>query len=156
MAIPYESVTTSPHSPSHLRVVIDRLRRTLTAVGGVAEPGSTLDGTATGAVALGEVVYADGAGTFDLAQANAAATTQGIGVVTVAAGIGGTATIQTEGTVTCATWSLTPGIIYYLSPTVAGAITATAPTTVTQFVLPIGVAVSATQLKLLLTPLVLL
>ena len=156
MAISYESVTTSPHSPSHLRVVIDRLRRTLTSVGGIAEAGSTLDGTATAAVALGEVVYADGAGTFDLAKADAAATTQGRGIVTVAAGIGDTATAQVSGVVTSATWTLTTDSIYYLSPATPGAITATAPTTVSQFVLPIGVAVSATQLKLLLTPLILL
>lgn len=156
MAIDYQPVNTSPKSPSHLRVVIDRLRKTVTAVGGVAEPGSTLDGTATAAVAVGEVVYADGAGSFDLAQSDAIATSYALGVCTVAAAIAGTATIQTAGTVTNAGWALTPGSVYYLSTATPGAITATAPTTAGQCVVPIGIAVSATQLKLLLTPLVLL
>jgi hypothetical protein len=105
---------------------------------------------------LGEAVYADGAGTFDLAQADAAATVPAIGIVTVAAALGGTATIQTEGIVTCSTWTLTTDSIYYLDPAVAGGITSTCPTTLTQYVLPVGVAISATQLKLLLTPLILL
>ena len=41
---------------------------------------------------------------------------------------------------------LTQGAIYYLNPSVVGGITATRPTTANQYLAPIGVAISATQI----------
>ena len=43
---------------------------------------------------------------------------------------------------------LTPGVQYYANPSVPGGITATKPTTVGQWVVPIGVPRSATQLDI--------
>jgi hypothetical protein len=153
-----QPVITSPKSLSHIQVVIHRLRQRIdqlvtTTLGGA---GLTQEGTATAALAVGEVVYADGAGSFDLAQADAMATSKWVGVVTTAALITATATIQTSGVVTNAGWALTTDNIYYLDPAVAGGITATGPTTVGQIVVPVGIAVSATELRLLSTPPILL
>lgn len=41
---------------------------------------------------------------------------------------------------------LTPGAVYYLDPTTPGGITSTKPATQDQFIVPVGIAVSATQL----------
>ena len=43
---------------------------------------------------------------------------------------------------------LTPGAVYYLHPTIAGRITSTVPTAVGQFVAPVGIAVSVTELEI--------
>lgn len=159
MAIPIiQPVFRSPKSISHMQVVIDRLQKNIEAVAAElgSSGGSTYDGTATVNLAVGDVVYPDAAGSLDLAQADAVATAHVIGIVTVAALATATATVTTDGIVTNAGWALTTDTIYYLDPSTAGAITATAPTTVGQIVMPVGIAVSATQLRLLLSPLVLL
>lgn len=154
-------VNTNPKTPAHMRVTIDRLRQNIEIVNSAAAPASSSaateqDGTATQQLDLGEVVYADGGGSFDLAQADALATARAVGVVTTAALITATATIATAGVAVVTGWGLTPGATYWLDPSTAGAITATAPTLVGHVVLPIGEALSATELKLLLSPLVLL
>jgi len=154
-------INTSNHTPAELQFTIDKLRRNIeivndAAVGAVSSAATEQDGTATQQLDLGEVVYADGAGSFDLAKADALATSHAIGVVTTAALITATATVATAGVAVVAGWGLTPGARYYLSEATAGAITTTAPTTRTEIVLPIGEALSATELKLLLTPHILL
>ncbi len=109
------------------------------------------------AVAIGFAAYIFSAGTFKKALANAAATTRPIGLVydtTITNGASGN--IATDGPMTATTtqWDaatgqtggLTPGAPYYLDPTTAGKITPTAPTTAGQYVVPIGIAFSTTQL----------
>jgi hypothetical protein len=140
-------------------VVIDRLRKNLDALNVVGSATGTkleYEGTADNNLALGELVYASGAGTLDLAVASAVSTGQAIGVVTEAATAGNTAKVQTSGIVEYSGWSLTPNVMYYLDPSTGGAMTTTQPSTPTEVVLFVGTAYSATQLRLLLSPMVLL
>ena len=113
-----------------------------------------------GAIVIGMPVYVDGAGTCDKAQADAAGTKKLLGLVsdtTVAAAA--TANIQTEGilagttgqwdAVAGTTGGLAAGVIYYMSAATPGNVSATAPTTATQFVVPVGLALSATEMQIL-------
>lgn len=112
-----------------------------------------------GAIVIGAPVYSPSAGNFDKARANAIGTADVVGLgadVSTAASASGN--VQTSGAVTATTgqWDavtggsggLTAGSVYYLDPTTAGKLTTTAPTTVTQLVVRIGVALSTTQLEL--------
>lgn len=122
--------------------------------GAVATPQTTLSNSNAGAITLGQAVYSDGAGSVDLARANAIATARAIGLV-AAASIASAASgaIQYGGVATSADWnavigstSLTPSARYYLDPTTAGHLTATAPDSAGQYVVGIGVALSTTEL----------
>ncbi len=116
-----------------------------------------------GAIVCGAPVYVKSATQYDKAQANAAATSGLLGFqkdVSVAAG--GNGTIQTNGVIalTTAQWDavagttggLAFGTVYYLDPANAGKITATAPSTVGQFVVPVGRALSTTELSIDINP----
>lgn len=115
-----------------------------------------------GTLVVGTAVYMKSDGDIDKADATgvvAVATAVGVvvggSILTTADG-----TVQVEGVVelTTAQWDavtggsggLTPGAIYYVGTT-AGQITATAPSTMGQFVKPILHALSATQAKVLQT-----
>lgn len=104
-----------------------------------------------------QAVYASSAGTIQLARANALSTCTFIGLVfdtTIGAGAAGnviTNGVQTGSTaqwdaLTGQTGGLTTNATYYLSTATAGAITSTAPTS--GFLVPVGVALSTTQLEL--------
>ena len=110
-------------------------------------------------VVIGSPVYNDSAGTVDLAQADAAATVEVLGLVkdaTIAAAASGA--IQTDGVIaaTTAQWDvatgdvggLTAGSVYYLDPDTAGMLTATAPTAVGDFVVRVGKAISTTEMEI--------
>ena len=110
-------------------------------------------------IVIGSPVYNDGAGTVDLAQADAAATVEVLGLVkdaTIAAAASGA--IQTDGIMvaTTAQWDactgdvggLTPGSVYFLDPDDAGKITKTAPTAVGDFVVRLGKAISTTEMEI--------
>lgn len=153
MALARESITTSPKSPSHMRVVIDRLRNRTSSVISVLFPG---EWTTDSNLAVGEVVYASGDGTLDLAIATGLATSRVVGIAIEAASAGATVIIQTTGVVENPGWSLTPNTVYYLDESTPGALTATAPTSVGETVVPVGIAVSATELRLLSQPPILL
>ena len=153
MTLAREPITTSPRTPSHMRVVIDRLRRQAASASGVIFPGT---GIATVAISAGEVVYAPSAGNLDLAIASGLSTSQVVGLAKENASIGDMVVIQTTGVIENTSWALTTNTIYYLDPSTAGGITDTAPTTTGQTVVPIGIAVSATELKLLIPPPILL
>ena len=109
-------------------------------------------------VAIARAVYPTTNG-FGLAQANASATKNVVGLVkdpSVASNASGN--IQSDGVfvATAAQWDavtgqtggLTPGAIYYLSPTTAGAITSTPPSTTGQYVVQVGIALSTTALDI--------
>ena len=113
-------------------------------------------------IVIGHVVYCDGAGTVDLAQANALGTAEVIGFVrniSIAAAAAGD--IQTNGVLEASTaqWDavagttggLTAGVVYYLDPSTAGFITETAPTSAGQYVLRVGKALSSTELEIAIT-----
>ena len=108
---------------------------------------------------IGQPVYTDGAGTVDLAQADAIGTVEVLGLVkaaTIVAAASGA--IQTDGVIaaTTAQWDtitgdvggLTPGSVYFLDPDTAGNITLTAPTSVGDFVVRLGKAISTTELEI--------
>lgn len=120
-----------------------------------------------GTITKGMVVYASGNDQVDKARANAVGTTNAIGFV-VDATILTTATgsIQMDGVIsaTTAEWDAltgdTGGLVkdtfYFVSPTTAGSITKTAPTTAGQFVVCVGIAISTTELKIEIQPRILL
>lgn len=151
------------------------LRKPLVIVSGVVQQiqaGDTLDAAVAGgdqiiltndeasAVVIGAPVYIDANDGFKKAQANAAATTKVRGLVAKAPNIANATTgpVQTNGvlTATTAQWDavagttggLTAGTTYYLDPATAGKITPSAPSTVGQYVVTIGVAISTTELSI--------
>lgn len=112
-----------------------------------------------GSIVIGAPVYVAAAGAVDLAQANASGTKKVLGLVydtsiTAAA----TGNILTDGVLTATTtqWDavagttggLAAGTQYYLDPATAGMLTATAPSTSSQFVCPVGVALSTTEMEI--------
>ncbi len=105
-------------------------------------------------------VYVKTSGDIDLARANASTTRRVLGLVKDAAGIATSAagSIQTDGVMTATTgqWDavtgetggLTEGAVYYLSAATAGKLTTTAPSTATQYVVPVGLALSTTEMDI--------
>lgn len=105
-------------------------------------------------------VYSDANDGFKKAKADALGTSVVVGLVSQSPSIsnGASGTVGTSGilTATTAQWDavtgqsggLTFNTRYYLDPTTAGKITTTAPTTVGQSVVEIGVAISTTELKI--------
>lgn len=112
-----------------------------------------LNGNA-GVLLAGAPVYSSANGTVDKAKADAVGTTEAIGLVAQdpSIAIGASGTIRTAGplTLTTAQWDLITGDVggllfnqeYWVDPATAGKLTKTAPTTPTQFVKPMGRAVS--------------
>lgn len=112
-----------------------------------------------GAIVIGQAVYVDGPGTVDLAQADALATSEVLGLVAetsiAAAASGGiltdgklTATTGQWDAVTGQTGGLTSGARYYLDETTAGNLTATAPIADGEVVAPLGLALSTTEMEI--------
>jgi hypothetical protein len=97
--------------------------------------------------AIGDVVYISAAATVKKAKADAGGTKDAIAIAAAAITNATTGPYQTDG-ILGGLSALTPGAVYYLSPATAGLITATAPTTAGQYVVRIGIAVSATELDI--------
>lgn len=134
------------------------------------QAGDTLQATVTGgeqqnltnnnvgAIVVGTPVYIIGNDACDKAQANAAGTKEVEGLVAQAPSIAaaGTGPVQVSGvmSLTTAQWDavagsvggLTANVIYFLDPATAGKITAVVPTTVGQYIVEIGRALSTTEL----------
>jgi hypothetical protein len=115
----------------------------------------TTEFTAGGTVTNGNAVYIDSSSNVQNAKADAAATSEGIGIVVAVPQAGQTTAASTE-RVTVVTFgpvggyaSLTPGVVYYIDAATAGAITATAPTGAGKWAKTIGYAKSATELFVL-------
>lgn len=116
-----------------------------------------------GSIVIGTPVYVSTAGHVDKADAGATSTTRVIGLV-ADLGIATTATgniavsgilVATTGqwdAVTGQTGGLTAGAVYYLSDGTPGTLTTAAPTTTGSYVAPIGIALSATQIKIQVDP----
>lgn len=92
---------------------------------------------------VGDVLYFDGTN-YLKAIASAANTSEVVGVVSKVINAN-SFELTTAGQVTDLA-GLTAGTVYFLSPTVAGAWTATEPTTIGQVSLPLGVASATTKL----------
>ena len=108
--------------------------------------GASFSGTAGEALSLGDILYLGVDGKSYKAQADADATSEAVGVCDRNAVLDESILILPIGDVTNGGWSLTTGDLYYLSPTIAGGITNTAPTTTGQLIVPCGVATSTTSL----------
>jgi hypothetical protein len=116
-----------------------------------------------GPITIGMAVYAKSDGDVDLAQADAQGTVQVEGLVAEASiSAAASGLIQTDGVLTASTgaWDavtgdtggLTPGAAYYLSEATPGGLTTTAPTSGGDFVVRVGLAISATALDISIMP----
>lgn len=119
--------------------------------------------TYNGAVKIGQPVYLDAAGEGFLARANAASTAIVKGLAAATIGAGGSGGLIGFGYLTLDDWtdvagttSLAEESVYFLSPTTAGIITTTKPTTTGQLIVPVGKPVSSTTLNIVLGPITLL
>lgn len=104
-------------------------------------------------IKIGYPIYLKANGHLDPAQANAAGPTQVAGLSLSDTTAGFACTYITEGTVERTDWTevagsalLVPGNTYFLSPTTAGQITNVAPSTLGQYVVRVGRAVTTTKL----------
>ena len=100
-------------------------------------------------------MYIFGSGTVKKALANAAITAEAI-VVSVGVVVSTSNGPFQQNGLLGGFAGLTIGAIYFLSATTAGAITSVAPTTLGQYVVQIGRALSATQLLIDIRPPILL
>ena len=128
-------------------------------IAGIQEVAQTND--EVGAIVIGAPVYNDAANGVKKAKADAIGTAKPIGLVGqtsiagAASGIIGvdgvlTATTGQWDAVAGTTGGLTFGTVYYLSAATAGLLTSTAPTTVGQFIVEVGQAISTVDMKILI------
>ena len=119
-----------------------------TATGGGGGGDIEIDSTAGEAVTIGDALYIAANGKAYKAQANAAATSRVIGCSNTVANADEAIKIVTDIAVTKVGWSLVVGDKYYLSPYTAGGITSVPPTVTGHYLVPMGVANTATQLAI--------
>lgn len=122
--------------------------------------------TADATLIAGAAVYQSAADHVNKAQANATSTSQVTGLAVAAITSGAAGGIQNNGilALTTAQWDavagttggLAFGTVYYLSAGTASFLTSTAPTTVGQTVVQVGVGVSTTEMLITTNPLVVL
>lgn len=114
-----------------------------------------VDADLGGAVTIGNVVYIAADDDIEAARANAAATSKAVGLLvqlateipgTTVGAAGDRGTVCNLGHVYCKGWGLTPGAIYYVSSSSAGAITATAPSGAGTWTAVVGYAIDADTL----------
>ena len=121
----------------------------------------------SGSIVIGQAVYSSSADNVNLAEANASGTSKVIGLVaTTSISTTSTGQIAVDGILSATTgqWDaiagttggLTFGTNYYLSPSTAGSLTSTAPSTTGQYIVLIGIAISTTELRLNIQPRILL
>jgi hypothetical protein len=126
-----------------------------------------VNGEAATAIVIGAPCYMNAAGSVRRAQANALATSRVTGVALSTTTVAGAVLeLVTDGLMTATTgqWDAVTGetgglvfdTIYYLDPTTPGRLTATAPSTVGQTVVAVGVALSTTELSVNIQPPILL
>ena len=96
----------------------------------------------------GEVLYISGDGHVDLAQGNGEPQALAVGIAIADVLAGETGEYITVGPVTCDTWNLTPGTVYYLDPALPGQLTDVFPNTIGDHVVILGAAATPTQLNL--------
>lgn len=91
---------------------------------------------------VGNILKCTGANTFANAKADTAANAEVVGVVTTV--VDANNFLLTVGGIVTGLSALTPGSAYFLSPSVAGSYTATAPTATGQVIKPVFVAITTT------------
>ncbi len=150
MAEPLKPIHTSPKTDSQLRSILNRLQRGQTTL--VADLGSLEDrflrqGTAGVAVAAGNVLYAPSSGSVSPARANTALTSIVVGVALNGAAPAANVVYLTIGAVTLS--ALSAGVVYYLSAVTPGAIVSTPDAVAGQYIVPVGKALTTTELLFL-------
>lgn len=139
-------------------VIIDGHQQRLSAGDTIEGATASLNYSATNsnasAITIGQPTYTDGAGSVDLARADAIGTARVNGLVadaSIASAASGV--VKYSGILTSADWtavigsaSLTAGANYYLSASTAGQLTATAPDATGQQLTYVGRAISTTEL----------
>jgi len=141
MASVPEPVYTSPRTDAHLRDVLSRLASTIGSITiDITDLENTLlrEATFNDTVVSGDLLYAPSSGTVALAQANAAATARVIGIAVAAVNGTETGLYLVVGSMQKTGWGLTAGATYYLSPTAAGQMSTTMPTTVGHYIVQVG------------------
>lgn len=139
---------------------------TLDAVTSEVDVVSQTNGNAS-PIVIGNAVYTDAADSVDLAQADSSGTVEVLGLVQeVSISAAASGFIQTDGIMAATTtqWDaiagttggLTPGAVYYLSATTAGLLSETAPSSVGQYVVRVGKAISTTELEITISQPILL
>lgn len=118
--------------------------------------------TADAAFLAGQVGYPSAAGHLNLAKANSSATTKNCALATAGISSAASGVFQNSGVLRLTTtqWDAvagtTGGLVfnteYYLSDATAGMITGTCPSAGGSFVIPIGIAISTTDLQLYDSP----
>lgn len=120
-----------------------------------------------GAIVIGTPVYNDANGSVKKARANAIGTSRVIGLVkttSIPNGASGEITLNGILTATTGQWDAVTGgsgglvkdTIYYLDTTTAGMLTSTAPTTIGQLVVEVGIGLSTTEMLVRIRPEILL
>lgn len=148
---PFDKIYTRPKTAGHLQQTLFKLERSLDLLGAFTDSLAEAvfqAAEATATVTAFQVVRSSGDGQITPAQATSQAGSDVIGIATAGGGIGASVQYQTVGAVDYTPGGLTPGAIYYLSATTAGAITTTAPSTAGQYVVVIGKATAADKLVL--------
>lgn len=116
-------------------------------LGGVSETGQlVLTNQDAASTAIGDIMYIHTvADQVKKAKADASGTTRGVCVALAVVANGASGTFQFNGVVTGLT-GLTAGSTYYLSAATAGLMSTTPPSTIGQYVVRLGIAVSTTEL----------
>lgn len=124
-------------------------------VAGTTDTGQIGGQVAGAALIAGQAVYTSANDAINKAQANAAGTKDVFGVTTTAIASTAAGIVQVNGNVVLTTvqWDavtgqtggLTFGGRYFLSPTTAGLLTITPPTTAGQYLVQVGRAISSTE-----------
>ena len=116
-------------------------------------PQNVLTSDANEDITAGMAVYMNVSGDFCLAKADSTSTSSVIGLAVSDVSSGNSASVISSGSMVLDDWTdvvggaeLTPGVIYYLSPTTAGLLTSTRPTGSGEVVAPVGIAESETVL----------
>lgn len=132
---------------------------------GASETGQ-INQTAAAALIAGQAVYTSGNDAVNKAKADASGTKDVLGLATAAISSSASGQIQCNGILALTTgqWDalcgttggLTANAVYFLSPTTAGLLTSTVPTTAGQYVCEVGRALSTTELLIDIRPPVLL
>lgn len=125
-------------------------------VAGGTDTGQVGGQVAAVALLAGNAVFTSGADAINKAQANSIGTKDTLGLATTAIAATAAGIVQCNGVVvlTTAQWDAvagtTGGLVfntrYFLSPTTAGLLTATVPTTVGQYVAYVGRGLSTTEM----------
>lgn len=140
-----------------------QLRQALLACRRLAEGIPAITVTFNAATSKGQPVYLNSSGVAILGRANAASTSLIAGLAGEDVGASGSGELLASGLITLADWTSIAGTTslaeeseYFLSPSTAGIITTTKPTTVGQVVASLGRPVNSTTLNILLAQPILL